>query len=81
MLARRYRCARPECPKVQAAVKNKMATSNGDRPIYIDALGRKTPISDSQRADMRAGRLDSIPAGTIRKFLNGGFSFAIDDER
>lgn len=82
LLARRYRCFNPQCSFVREAVKKKMKT-HGAADIYTVDHNGKRLITGQERGCMRDGRLEGIPpgAGTIKTFLNGGWSFSIDDER
>lgn len=81
VLARRYRCFNPQCSKVQDMVKKKMAGSHGQDKIYTREGSNKREITSSERALMRDGQVGGFHPDCIRVFLNGGWSFGIDDAR
>lgn len=81
VLSRRYRCFHPACPRVKEMVVRKMATTHGEGNIYVGDGVDKRNVSDDERAAMRKGELEGIPADTIRKLISGGWSFGIDSMR
>lgn len=81
MLTRRYHCSNPKCSKVQAAVKNRLEKEKLSSAIYVGVGRDKRLITEQERAQMREGQLDGIPAATIDTILHRGWSFQIADAR
>ncbi|CAN0246144.1 unnamed protein product, partial [Ectocarpus sp. 13 AM-2016] len=60
-------------------VKKKIAGSHGQEKIYTREGSNKREITSSERALTRDGQLGGFHPECIRVFLNGGWSFGIDD--